>query len=134
SPPPATERSLPPAAGASGRAGPRSQQALDFLTNGGGRGRIRRRLRVAQPTEASFPALIESAVGMIPRRRSGRWRVSLSRSDRSTLAFTLFALVGAGPALAEPTEPQGRANLAGVRMPFVANEGQVDARVAYYAP
>ena len=60
--------------------------------------------------------------------------MSLSRSDRSTLAFTLFALVGAGPAVAEPTEPQRRANLAGVRMPFVANAGQVDARVAYYAP
>jgi hypothetical protein len=27
-----------------------------------------------------------------------------------------------------------QAQLAGVRLPFIANEGQVDARVAYYAP
>ena len=60
--------------------------------------------------------------------------MSLSRSDRSALVLTLLALVGASPALAAPTSPQGQANLAGVRMPFVANEGQTDARVAYYAP
>jgi hypothetical protein len=47
----------------------------------------------------------------------------------SALAFPLSASASAPPEASEV-----RAQLAGVRVPFVANQGQVDARVAYYAP
>jgi hypothetical protein len=54
----------------------------------------------------------------------------------SGLVIALSALVLPVPALARaPSEAaQVRAQLAGVRLPFIANEGQVDAQVAYYAP
>ena len=41
-----------------------------------------------------------------------------------------------GPAFARvtPRDAKVHAQLAGVRVPFLANEGQVDAQVAYYAP
>jgi hypothetical protein len=54
----------------------------------------------------------------------------------SGLVIALSALVLPVPALARaPSEAaQVRAQLAGVRLPVIANEGQVDAQVAYYAP
>ena len=61
--------------------------------------------------------------------------MSRFRCERSMVALALFALLGAsGAALAAPVEARVQAQLAGARMPFLANEGQVDARVAYYAP
>jgi hypothetical protein len=54
----------------------------------------------------------------------------------SGVVLALSALMLPVPALARaPSEAvQMRAQLAGVRLPFIANQGQVDARVAYYAP
>jgi hypothetical protein len=45
-------------------------------------------------------------------------------------------LVFLGPAVAHalPGDAQVRAQLAGLRLPFIENQGQTDARVAYYAP
>ena len=62
--------------------------------------------------------------------------MSLSTCDRSVVVLAALALLGSsgGAALAAPVEGQVQAKLAGVRVPFLANEGQVDARVAYYAP
>src|SRR5262249_39259317 len=37
-------------------------------------------------------------------------------------------------ARATPKNAEARPRLAGLRLPFIANQGQVDARVAYYAP
>ena len=52
------------------------------------------------------------------------------------LTIFLLALVLLGPdlALAAPDGGRVRARLGGVPVPFVANNGQVDPRVAYYAP
>ena len=52
------------------------------------------------------------------------------------VVIALSALVLPVPALARaPSEAaQVQTQLAGVRLPFIANQGQVDARVAYYAP
>jgi hypothetical protein len=58
------------------------------------------------------------------------------RSRLGGVVIALGALVLPVPALARaPSETaQARTQLAGVRLPFIANQGQVDARVAYYAP
>ncbi len=59
-------------------------------------------------------------------------RLQLLRS----LVIALSALVLPVPALAHAPSgvAQVQTQLAGVRLPFIANQGQVDARVAYYAP
>jgi hypothetical protein len=58
------------------------------------------------------------------------------RSDqvvsRFGIAFSLLLLFSPAPVAAAPRG--GSTPLAGVRLPFIPNEGQVDARVAYYAP
>ena len=51
-----------------------------------------------------------------------------------TMVLTLCVVLGSNPALAAPSDAAIQPKLAGVRVPFLANEGQVDARVAYYAP
>ena len=59
-----------------------------------------------------------------------RWVTQLCR-----VVIPLSLLVLPGPAFARVTpDAHVQAQLAGVRVPFLANEGQVDARVAYYAP
>ena len=57
-----------------------------------------------------------------------------SSRHRSLMIVTAWGLLGAGGALAAPVDVKVQSKLAGVRVPFVANEGHVDARVAYYAP
>jgi len=45
-----------------------------------------------------------------------------------------LALLGASPALAAPADAGPAPALAGVRMPFLANGGQMDPQVVYYTP
>src|SRR5262245_46412144 len=54
----------------------------------------------------------------------------------ATMVSLLTSLLPPGPALAREPAALGRLSgqLAGIQLPFIANEGQVDARVAYYAP
>ena len=61
-----------------------------------------------------------------------RW--SLAAFARVTVPVLSFMLLGSGSALAARDDAQVRGKLGGLRVPFIANEGQVDARVAYYAP
>ena len=49
------------------------------------------------------------------------------------VATSLAVLFSASPGWAVPTE-DARAQLAALRVPFIVNQGQVDPRVAYYAP
>lgn len=59
-----------------------------------------------------------------PARRRYRFRLA------SVMAL---ALVTVSPALVPPADASRDAQLAGVGMPFLQNEGQMDAQVAYYA-
>src|SRR5262249_11220693 len=58
------------------------------------------------------------------------------RSDQvaSRLGISFSLLLVFGPAVAAAAPRGGSTPLAGLQLPFIANEGQVDARVAYYAP
>ena len=53
---------------------------------------------------------------------------------RAVFAGIVLVLVGPAWAQATPRVTEVRAQLAGLRVPFIANQGQVDATVAYYAP
>src|SRR5437867_3374889 len=70
-----------------------------------------------------------------PARRIGGhmgWR----GTDVAGVAMSLGLLFLLGPAGAQatPATDEVRSRLGGVRVPFITNEGQVDSRVAYYAP
>jgi hypothetical protein len=52
----------------------------------------------------------------------------------SVLISAMLVLLGMAWAEATPLETEVRGQLAGLRVPFIANQGQVDAPVAYYAP
>src|SRR5262245_48776596 len=45
-----------------------------------------------------------------------------------------LAFAGGGPASGAPAKSDVRAKLAEFSVPFMANDGQADARVAFYAP
>jgi hypothetical protein len=62
-------------------------------------------------------------------RRRGRWMISGAVVALGALALAVSAAAGV-----PSNSVEVRAQLAGVRVPFIANQGQVDARVAYYAP
>ena len=53
---------------------------------------------------------------------------------RRWLARLSLASLVAVAALATSAAAQDHGTLAGLHVPFVTNQGQVDARVAYYAP
>jgi hypothetical protein len=53
---------------------------------------------------------------------------------RAAVAGFGLLLLGPASAGATPGAAEVRAQLAGLRLPFIANQGQVDAKVAYYAP
>jgi hypothetical protein len=87
---------------------------------------------------------------LVSRARSAQVRTGLLLTSLACVAFlgaaegaavqppaSSIASAGATTRLearATPTELEARSQLARVRMPFIANHGQVDARVAYYAP
>ena len=52
----------------------------------------------------------------------------------SRVAIGVFMLLAPAIAWAAPGDAKVRAQLSELRLPFIANQGQVDARVAYYAP
>jgi uncharacterized repeat protein (TIGR01451 family) len=52
----------------------------------------------------------------------------------SRLAIGVFMLLAPAMAWAAPGDAKVRAQLSELRLPFIVNQGQVDARVAYYAP
>src|SRR5437762_805424 len=58
-------------------------------------------------------------------RRRSPMRFALAMVLGGALVLVVTALANATP---------GRAQLAALRLPFIENEGQVDARVAYYVP
>src|SRR5262249_26137055 len=66
-----------------------------------------------------------SIVGPMSRMRS-----RLGELHRVAIAASWLLLLGSTSAHATPTESSAR----GLRLPFIANVGQVDARVAFYAP
>jgi hypothetical protein len=47
------------------------------------------------------------------------------------ITASVFVLLAPAFAQATPVDAQVRAQLGGLRVPFIANDGQVDARVAY---
>ena len=59
---------------------------------------------------------------------------SLTILHRVVMPVSALLLLGPALAWAASTDKQARAQLAELRLPFIANEGQVDAKVAYYAP
>ena len=61
-----------------------------------------------------------------------RW--SLAALARVTVPVLSLVLFGPGFAFAAPDDARVRAKLDSVRVPFIANQGQADAQVAYYAP
>jgi len=61
----------------------------------------------------------------------GRWTIGVARV---AMSMGLLFLLGHAGAQATPSTDDVRSRLGGVRVPFIANEGQVDPRVAYYAP
>src|SRR5438105_6738272 len=58
----------------------------------------------------------------------------LRRLGNRAIGMSALLLLGPTLARATPVEAPARAQLASLPMPFVANQGQVDARVAFYAP
>ena len=54
--------------------------------------------------------------------------------SRLIIPMLVLALVAPVCAQATPTDAEARAQLSGLRLPFIANSGQVDTTVAYYAP
>jgi hypothetical protein len=60
-----------------------------------------------------------------------RWLTVLTRV---ALVVTALLALGSTVAQATPDDAQARARLAGVRVPFIANQDQTDSRVAFYAP
>jgi hypothetical protein len=60
-----------------------------------------------------------------------RWLTVLSR-----VALVVGALLALGSTVAQatPDDAPARARLAGVRVPFIVNQGRTDARVAFHAP
>jgi uncharacterized repeat protein (TIGR01451 family) len=53
---------------------------------------------------------------------------------RGSMYLLWLVLLGPGFAHATPSPSPAPGTLAALRLPFIANEGQVDAQVAYYAP
>src|SRR5262249_5213543 len=60
-----------------------------------------------------------------------RW---LAAFGRLALLVVSLVLIGQGSALGSPDGVDVRGKLAGLRLPLIENQGQVDANVAYYAP
>lgn len=60
-----------------------------------------------------------------------RWLAAFARLVPAGLSLVLL---GPGLALATPHDAELRAKFDGLRLPFIENQGQIDATVAYYAP